>query len=343
MMICTDICELLKITHPIVQAGMGGVAGPELAAAVSNAGAMGCIGAYRSSPSEIRDAVRKARILSALPIGVNFVPDVLSKEEIRLGVSIAIEEGVRIFSFFSSISADLIKYLHEYDALVLVQVGSVEQASMAISDGVDVLIVQGWEAGGHLRGQTSLLPLLSAISHRWPHFPSLASGGIVTGRNLAAVLAAGASGAWMGTRFVATMEADAHPEYQKRLISATSEDTVVTHAFERGWPGVAHRVLRNSVTSSTSPLAPRIISSVQLENRRIPITIGSVAVPMQSTIGEIEAMAQYSGQGCELIDAVEPAAIVINKIIEEAAHIIYLLSRSLKNSNNLPETLGNLS
>ncbi len=317
-MIRTRFCELFGIDHPVVQAGMGGVAGPRLAAAVSEAGGLGTLGLYRLRAREVRAAIDEVSACTTRPFGVNFVPEVLLPAELEAGVEAALVEGVRIFSFFSSIPARLIAHIHEGNSRVLMQVGSPDQAESALHSGVDVLIVQGWEAGGHHRGTTALLPLLDAIVRRCPGSMILAAGGIATGSSLVACLAAGADGAWMGTRFVAAAESEAHALYKRRLVESGAADTVVTGRDALGWPGAVHRVLRTRVTDAPAPLPARVCGSVDVEGTRIPIPLGSVAVPTESTTGAVEDMAQYAGQGCELVDSVQPAAVILETIIAEA-------------------------
>jgi nitronate monooxygenase len=314
----TRFCELFGIDHPVVQAGMGGVAGPRLAAAVSDAGGLGMVGLYRMTAREIRTAIGETSAHTTRRFGVNFVPDVLRPEELETGVEAALDCGVRTFSFFSPIPARLIGHLRQAGARLLVQVGSTEQAEAARDSGVEVLIVQGWEAGGHLRGQTALLPLLAAVKRRCPESILVAAGGIATGSALVAVMAAGAEGAWIGTRFVAATESEAHPEYKRRLIEAKAVDTVVTGRYDQGWPGTVHRVLRTRITDAEDSLPTRICGFVEAAGTRVPIPFGSVAAPTVSTTGAVEDMAHYAGQGCELVDSVQSARAILESIIAEA-------------------------
>jgi nitronate monooxygenase len=297
---------------------MGGVAGARLAGAVSEAGGLGTLGLYRSAASDIRAAIEELSALTNKPFGVNFVPEVMHARELETSVDAALAGGARTFSFFSLIPTQLVGRLREEGSRVLMQVGSLQQAGAALESGADVLIVQGCEAGGHHRGTTALLPLLDSIKRRFPGSLILAAGGIASGSALVAILATGADGAWIGTRFVAASESAAHPLYKQRLIGAGATDTVVTTRYSLGWPGAVHRVLRTRVTDAEEPLPARFCGSVDVGGTRVPIPIGSVAVPTASTVGAVEDMAQYAGQGCELIDSVQPAAFIIKTIMAEA-------------------------
>ena len=298
---------------------MGGVAGPRLAAAVSDAGGLGMLGCYRMTAREIRAAIQQTSARTAKPFGVNFVPEVLRPGDLESGVEAALEEGVHVFSFFSPIPMGLIDRLQDAGALVLIQVGSSEQAEAARDSGADVAIVQGWEAGGHHRGSgATLLPLLESVKRRCPDLTLLAAGGIATGSALVAALAAGADGAWIGTRFVAAAESQAHPEYKRRLIEAGAADTVVTGRYAQGWSGTVHRVLRTRITDTSDALPTGICGFVEVAGARVPIPFGSVAVPTVCTSGTIEDMAHYAGQGCELVDSVQSARAILETIIAEA-------------------------
>lgn len=315
---------------------MGGVANARLAGAVSEAGGLGTLGLYRSAASEIRAAIEEVSALTRQPFGVNFVPEVMHAMELDTSVEAAVAEGVRIFSFFSLIPTRLVGRLHEEGSRVLMQVGSLQQADAALESGADVLIVQGWEAGGHHRGSTALFPLLDSIRRRFPSSMILAAGGIASGSALVASLAAGADGAWIGTRFVAASESAAHALYKQHLVDARASDTVVTTRYGLGWPGTVHRVLRTRVTDAPDPLPARFCGSVDVGGTRVPIPLGSVAVPTASTMGAIEDMAQYAGQGCELIDSVQPAALIIQTIMAEAEATLARLA-SLHASHKIAE------
>ena len=201
----TALCKRLGIELPIIQAPMGGgVVGPTLAAAVSNAGALGMLVLWRADLATVRQQIRETRALTSRPFGVNLNLEFPQQE--RLDVCLA--EGVRIISFFWRDPAALMPRAKAAGATVLHTVGSAAAAQRAVDCGVDVIIAQGWEAGGHIRGTVATMPLIPAVVDAVSPVPVVAAGGIADGRGLAAALALGAAGAWIGTRFLASREAD---------------------------------------------------------------------------------------------------------------------------------------
>src|SRR5262249_48682961 len=147
-----------------------------------------------------------------------------------------LQEHVPVVSFFWGEPAPYIERCHAAGATVLLQVGSVEEARRAVDAGVDIIVAQGWEAGGHVRGDVPTLPLVPSVVDAVAPIPVVAAGGIVDGRGLAAVLALGAAGAWIGTRFLASEEASVHPDYLKRVLEGTAAETVYTTLFDANWP-----------------------------------------------------------------------------------------------------------
>jgi nitronate monooxygenase len=199
---------------------------------------------------------------------------------------------------------------------VLAQIASADEAVAAVRSGCDAVIDQGVEAGGHVQGETGLLALVGAVC-RAVDVPVIAAGGIAGGDGGRAAMAAGAAGIAMGTRFVATLEADVHPEYAERLVLAGRDATVLTGLFDGGWPGAAHRVLRNS-THAAWEAAGRPASGERPGEGETVAEIDGVAIPRYSadeprraTTGDIEAMCLYAGCGVGLVAAVEPAADVV--------------------------------
>ena len=243
----TDFLELLGITHPVIQAPMAGAVGPAIAAAVSNAGGLGMLVLWRADLETVRGQIRETRSLTRRPFGVNL--NLEFPQEERLAV--CLDEGVPIISFFWRDPAALVPRAKAANAIVLHTVGTAEAARRAVACGVDVVVAQGWEAGGHVRGTVATLPLVPAVVDAVSPIPVVAAGGIADGRGLAAVLALGASGAWIGTRFLASHEAAIHPRYRERLLKATENDTVfLEELFDVGWPRAPHRVLRNKTVAA---------------------------------------------------------------------------------------------
>lgn len=328
-MISTCLTRMLDIRHPVVQAGMGGVARAELVAAVSNAGGLGMLGMVRMAPDFIREQIRRTRALTERPFGVNLIPPVAPAPGFETQLEVCLEERVSVVSLFWCDPAPFVKRCHAAGVVVMLQVGSAEEARRAAAAGVDVIVAQGVEAGGHVRGQVGLLPLLPTVVEAVTPVPVIAAGGIVDGRGLAAALALGADGVWVGTRFVASEESEGHAEYKKRLLGACETDTVYTETFHVGWPpNSPHRVLRNSLTDGGSaPTGP--VASVRLGDRTAEVPPFGSATPTIHTEGHIELMANYAGQGVGLIRNVLPAAEIVELIVSEAQRIIRRLSTAV--------------
>ena len=209
----------------------------------------------------------------------------------------------------------------------MLQVGSAEEARRAAAAGVDIIVAQGVEAGGHVRGQVGLVPLLPTVVEAVTPVPVIAAGGIVDGRGLAAALALGADGVWVGTRFVASEESEAHADYKKRLLAASQADAIYTEIFHVGWPpNSPHRVLRNPLTEGGSP-PPGPVGQVRyFGDRTVEVPLFGSATPTIHTEGRIELMANYAGQGVGLVRNVLPAAEIVQQMVSEAETIIRRLS-----------------
>jgi NAD(P)H-dependent flavin oxidoreductase YrpB (nitropropane dioxygenase family) len=206
--------------------------------------------------------------------------------------------------------------VHANGALASWQVGSLAEAVAAERAGCDFVIAQGTEAGGHVRGQTSALPLLAQVADAL-RVPVLAAGGIATARDLAAVLAAGASGARLGTRFAACAESGAHRDYVKALLGATAADTCLTEVFGEQWPNAPHRVLRSAVAAAQAADDP-IVGRLALGGATVPIPRFSPLVPSTDTTGNVAAMALYAGESVTHVTAVEPAATIVAQLVAGA-------------------------
>ena len=328
-MISTKLTEKLGIRHPIVQAGMGGVARAELVAAVSNAGGLGMLGMVRMTPDFIRDQIQKTRALTMRPFGVNLIQPVAPASGFEGQLEICIEEKIPVVSLFWSDPAPFVPRCHAAGIVVMLQVGSAEEAIRAAAAGVDMIVAQGVEAGGHVRGHVGLVPLLPAVVEAVAPVPVIAAGGIVDGRGLAAALALGADGVWVGTRFVASTESEAHADYKKRLLAACQADAIYTEVFHVGWPpNSAHRVLRNPLTEGSSP-PPGPVGSVRFGDRTVEVPLFGTATPTIHTEGRLDLMPNYAGQGVGLVRNVLPAAAIVQRMVSEAETIIRRLSSNL--------------
>src|SRR5438876_1072809 len=225
--------ELTGCKVPIQMAAIGSLARPPLAAAVSNAGGLGMIQLSGFTPAQATRSLEEVRKRTRNAFGANFIvteawyPDL---EELREVVETASKVARVVEFFYRQPDSSLVELVHKNGALASWQVGSNAEAVTAAEAGCDLIVAQGIEAGGHIRGKIGLLVLLEQVLDS-VHVPVLAAGGIGSGRAMAAALAAGAAGVRVGTRFIVAEEAEAHPQYQKALIYAEPEDTVVTEVF----------------------------------------------------------------------------------------------------------------
>jgi nitronate monooxygenase len=304
----------LPWTVPVMQAPVGPAATPELAAAVSEAGGLGSLGASWTEPALLREQTRAIRRRTDRPFIVNLVLDFDQEERLEL----LCEEGVPIVSFSWGVDARLVERAHAAGCLVVAQAGSVAEGRAAVEAGADALIAQGVEAGGHVQGETPLLELVAGLRGG---VPVIAAGGIADAEGLHRALGAGAAGVVMGTRFLATPEADIHPAYAQQLVAAEPDDTVLTDLFDGGWPGAAHRVLRNSTyeeweaAGSPEPGERPNEGEIVAETDGVPIARYAADEPRRSTTGEIEAMCLYAGRGVGAITSVEPAAEIVARMV----------------------------
>jgi enoyl-[acyl-carrier protein] reductase II len=238
----TRITELLGIEHPIMLAGMGGVSYSALAAAVSNAGGYGCLGASTMSSAELAGEIAATRALTSKPFGVDLLT--AFPDSLVANVKLLIDGGASTFVAGLGVPAHVVDLCHDHNVLVISMCGKVEHARRALAAGCDVVVAQGTEAGGHT-GTVATFPLVPLIVDALGGaIPVVAAGGIFDGRGLAAALALGADGVWVGTRFIATPEARTLPGYQERLIETREDGTVISRAFS----GKTMRVIKNDTT-----------------------------------------------------------------------------------------------
>jgi nitronate monooxygenase/enoyl-[acyl-carrier protein] reductase II len=223
-MLRTPLLELLGIEHPIIQAGMGRFgSGAALAAAVSNAGAIGSIGAAKRSPEELRAELEDLRTMTSRPFIVNFTKPWLQLRPDCLDIALA--AGPRAISVSQGLPGELVGRIHDAGVLVLTQVQTVDQARLAADEGADIIIAQGAEAGGlgGFGGRIGGSVLVPQVADALAPLPVVAAGGITDGRGLAAALVLGAAGAYIGTRFLASVEASVGDDWKQRLVAAPSD------------------------------------------------------------------------------------------------------------------------
>ena len=309
----TAFTQLLGCRVPLQQAGMPQVATPDLAVAVANAGALGMVVPCDDTATMLDQVAAQ----TSGAFGINFLVPFLD-----LAAMEAAATRARVVEFFyGAPDAELVAaHVHEGGALAAWQVGSADEGCAAADAGCDFVIAQGTEAGGHVRGELSLLVLLDEVLDR-VEVPVIGAGGIGTARALAATLAAGAAGARVGTRFIASVESGAHTTYIEALLRADSTDTVLTTAFSVGWPNVPHRVLRSCVAEAAS-LQNDPVGEEHLEGSVVPVLRFSTPPPGRAFTGAIEAMALYAGQGVGAIRRIQPAEAIVAELVEGAEQLL---------------------
>jgi nitronate monooxygenase len=310
----TPVCDLLGIDQPIVQAPMAAI--PELAAAVSNAGALGMLTLTWSDDAGA--VVRETAALTGRPFGGNLV---LTEDHHRR-LDQALEAGLRIVSFMWGDASEYIEPVHAAGGIVLQTVGSAQEARRAVASGADVIVAQGWEAGGHVWGTVATLPLVPAVVDAVAPVPVIAAGGISDARGVAAVFALGAQAAWLGTRFLLAQEMPIHEDYRRALIAAAETDPQwYPNLYDVGWPDSPHRALRNSTARAWEaagrppddqrPGAGDVIGHFASGE---PIVRYEPAPPMAGTTGDIEALSMWAGQGVALARESQSAADIVAEL-----------------------------
>lgn len=309
----------LGVDFPLVQAGMGGVATPALAAAVSNAGALGTVALYKTDGAQAAAVIEAAARGTERPFGVNVIPEVADRllaEQVTAFLRSA-DRGLVLNSYGlppGAVAGQVLAAGHR----LIVQVGTAADAVAAAGLGAHLLVVQGTDAGGHHLGTVPLAQALAEVHALGLGVPLLAAGGIHTGADLLRAVRLGAAGCLCGTAFVAAAESAAHPAYRAALVAADGADTVVTGRFSIGWPGRPHRTLRSAVTDApTTPPARFIAWTTVMAGGRRPVPRGSAAAPTVDAEGRVEEMARYAGTGVGHVVAVEPAAAIVGRIRAE--------------------------
>ncbi len=324
----TALCDLLGIEHPIIAAPMGpDLTGSDLVAAVSNAGGLGILQAQFCSPPVFRQEIRRVRSLTAKPFGVNLLLHFPVEDQ----VAICLEERVPVLSLFWGDPTPYVERAHAAGVKVSHQVGSVADARRAAAAGVDIVIAQGAEAGGHVAGDISTLALVPRVVDAVTPRPVAAAGGIGDARGVVAVLALGAQAAVLGTRFLASAESRAHAHYKQKLLEANEEDTVRTILFGHGWPNAPHRTLRTAFVQQwlgqeargqeSRPDEPPVGQTV-VGGQPMPVLRFMGLPPNCDASGDIESMDLLAGQGVGLVGQIKPAGQIVRELVEEARQIV---------------------
>jgi nitronate monooxygenase len=310
-------CELVGCEHPVVQAPIGSAAVPQLAAAVSEAGALGMVAL--TWVSDAAAAVRETTDRTMRSFGGNFV---LEWDQ-RARLDAALEAGLRIVSLTWGDPAPYVAAVHDAGGIVLHTVSTADEARRAVGAGVDVVVAQGWEAGGHVAGRIATLPLVTAVVDAVDPVPVVAAGGIGDGRGVAAVLALGAQAAWVGTRFLLAEEAPIHETYRRRLLEADeTEAEWFAELFDGGWEQAPHRALRNSTAAAWEGAGRPAPGSRPGEGEAIAtrgdgrlVARYASALPLVDFGGDVEALSLWAGQSVALARRVEPAAEIVSDLV----------------------------
>lgn len=309
-------CRRVGIRYPVCQAGMYSVAHGRLAAAVSKAGGLGCIGSAFMTAEALRREIRLVQAETDAPFGVDILfaeargSDAASTAytaEVEAHIEVAFEEKVPVIVAGLGSPGRIMERARAAGVLVMALVGTSRQAQRVEADGVDVIIASGHDGGGHV-GRVGTLPLVARVVDL-VKIPVLAAGGISDGRGLAAALSLGAVGVWMGTRFIATEEARGHDNYKNRIVAIDEDGTVVSRANS----GKPARMIRNAFTEHWR--------ARETEIQPFPIqlrAVGFAASEAGRLGGDVENGVLAAGQSAGLIDAVVPAGDVVHAVMDEA-------------------------
>src|SRR6266511_1848183 len=312
----TRLTDVLQVEHPVMLAGMGGVSYHRLVAAVSEAGGFGCLGAGAMSSDQMVDEIRATKQLTDKPFGVDLLTAL--PHQMMENVELLIAEGSPVFVAALGVPRDVIDLCHRNNVLVVNMCGKVRHAIAAVEAGCDLVVAQGTEAGGHT-GTVATMPLVpqlvDAVGER---VPVVAAGGIFDGRGLAASLALGADGVWVGTRFIATPEARSTPGYKEALLRTPEDGTAVSRAFT----GKTLRAVRNKTTQyyddhpdDLRPFPEQLFKAV--EEGTLHLTGGDEAAGVDP-----DRECYPAGQGTGAIDALVPAGELVRRFVTEAEAVI---------------------
>ena len=311
----TRLTEMLGIEFPVMLAGMGGVSYHELVAAVSEAGGIGTLGASTMRDHELPEEMRKVRELTKKPFGVDLLTAL--PNQVDSGIKAVIEGGASIFVAGLGVPREVIDLLHQKNILVGSMCGKVKHAVAAVASGCDFVVAQGTEAGGHtgLVATIALVPqVVDAVGDK---VPVVAAGGLFDGRGLAASLALGADGVWIGTRFIATPEARAVNGYKDMLVATSEDGTTISRAYT----GKTCRVVANDWTrhydknpADLQPFPQQAVASMQAGVNHLGFPSGT----------EVDAAREFypAGQGIGSINDLVPAGELVRRIVAEASAVL---------------------
>jgi len=314
-MLHTRLTDILEVDHPVMLAGMGGVSYHRLVAAVSEAGGFGCMGASAMRPEEMVAEMAKVRELTSKPFGVDLLTALPG--QIANQLADVIKGGARVFVAGLGVPRDAIELLHDSNVLVGSMAGKVRHAVAAVESGCDFVVAQGTEAGGHTGTVATIALVPQVVDAVGRRVPVVAAGGLFDGRGLAAALALGADGVWLGTRFIASPEARAVAGYKETLLALPEDGTVISRAYT----GKTCRVVRNDFTQhyeehpdELQPFPAQVVVSAKAGANHLGAADGTPTDPRREFYP--------CGQGVGGIDSLEPAGDIVRRLVAEAEAVV---------------------
>ena len=319
----TRLTELLGIEHPVMLAGMGGVSYAPLVAAVSEAGGFGCLGASTMSAAQMVAEMAAVHEATGRPFGVDLLTAMPG--DLAGQVEMVIEGGASVFVAGLGVPAAVVELCHRHGVLVVNMCGKVDHARRALDAGCDLVVAQGTEAGGHT-GQVATMPLVPLVVDAvGAEIPVVAAGGIFDGRGLAAALAIGADGVWVGTRFIATPEARGLPGYKDRLLVTAEDGTTISRAFS----GKTMRVLRNANTEHYAEHPEELKAFPEQLWQSLSDGTFHLGGGEDTPGVDPEREGYPAGQGVGGIDELVPAGVLVARMVAEAEAALGGAARSL--------------
>lgn len=334
-MMKTSFTEEYQLDIPVASAGMAFVARADLVAAVSASGGLGMLGGTAMPPAVLEQEIAAVRMSTNRCFGVNFIPRFGVSEQIGLCANLK----VPVVSFFwDAPESSWVDELHSVGTRVWMQIGSVDEAAHAVETGADLVVVQGIEAGGHNRSTAGTFTLVPAIADAIAPVPVLAAGGVADGRGVLAAITLGAEGAWIGTRFLASAEADAHEIYKERVAKAGVDETSRHWTFGLDFPNAPVRGLRNQIVTDhmgadqpppyegLDPDTLPEIGTADLFGQTVPLLKYTGLPPTSRATGDLEQMSLLAGESVGLIKDIPSATEITRRLVEEIDAAMHRIS-----------------
>lgn len=319
-----NLLDHLNPRFPILNAGMGGgLAGAAMVAAINDAGGLGVLGSGALPPHLIQQMIVDTRAHTSRPFGANIILPMSDGSDIEA----CFDGAVDVLVLFWGDPQPFVADAHKRNMFVIAQCGGADDAVAAADAGVDAVIVQGTEAGGHVKATAPLATSLAETVKVLGSLPVIAAGGLASGSDIESVLGSGASAVSLGTRFLASHESQAVAGYKERLLAAHAADTVLTDVFNLGWPDAKHRVIRNTTYDAWEAAGKPAPGARPGEGDEIgAFNAGSVSItlprytvypPVVGFAGDLDAMPLYAGESVEHVNAVESIAAIMTQLVDE--------------------------